>query len=94
MDQNGDAPPNSKSELWIIDAKEMREVVCKIKLPRRVPYGLHGSWFSEAQIANQRQVETIRSLPVLKHKNDVVQENGAIMDVWMGVRQWILDIVG
>lgn len=94
LDSNGDAPPYSKSELWIIDAKEMREVVCKIKLPQRVPYGLHGSWFSETQISNQRQVDTIRSLPILKSNKSGGSESGVMMDVWMGARQWMLDVVG
>jgi len=35
--------PGSGSELWIIDAKTMwkgpSSVVCKLKLPQRVPYG-------------------------------------------------------
>lgn len=35
--------PGTGSELWIIDAKTMyagmRAVVCRIKLPQRVPYG-------------------------------------------------------
>ena len=42
------------SELWIIDARSMRTVVGKIKIPQRVPYGLHGNWFSKQDIENQR----------------------------------------
>ncbi|KAK3985674.1 retinal pigment epithelial membrane protein [Cladorrhinum sp. PSN332] len=41
-------------ELWVIDAKRMQEVVARIKLPQRVPYGFHGAWFSEEEIERQR----------------------------------------
>lgn len=49
------------SELWILDAAligrerfDGEAVVGRVKLPQRVPYGLHGTWLSEAQIARQR----------------------------------------
>ncbi|KAI1431138.1 retinal pigment epithelial membrane protein [Xylaria sp. CBS 124048] len=48
------------SELWVIDATNMKDVVAKIHLPQRVPYGFHGTWFSEEEIASQRAVEAIR----------------------------------
>jgi len=57
---NGDAPSTAYSELWIIDAKGMKDVLCKVQLPQRVPYGLHGSWFPEKAIAEQREVESYR----------------------------------
>jgi carotenoid cleavage dioxygenase-like enzyme len=57
----GEAPDTARSELWIIDAKEMKEVVAKVRLPQRVPYGLHGNWFSEEMIQEQRPVEKMRS---------------------------------
>ena len=63
---DGECKSNAKSELWIIDARNMTDVVAKVKLPQRVPYGLHGSWFSETDIAGQRPFETIRSLPSSK----------------------------
>jgi carotenoid cleavage dioxygenase-like enzyme len=47
-------PPSAVSELWILDARNMRDVVCRIKLPQRVPYGLHGRWFSEEEVVGQR----------------------------------------
>lgn len=56
-------PLSAFSELWIIDAKSMKDVVAKVQLPQRVPYGLHGNWFSAQQVRNQRPVERIRSLP-------------------------------
>lgn len=60
----GMARDDASSELWIIDAKDMKDVVCRIKLPQRVPYGLHGNWFTESMIQNQRDVVDVRSLPV------------------------------
>ncbi|KAF1808909.1 retinal pigment epithelial membrane protein [Eremomyces bilateralis CBS 781.70] len=50
----GDAPRGAASELWILDATEMKDVVAKIQLVQRVPYGLHGEWFTEEQIRGQR----------------------------------------
>ncbi|KAJ9118149.1 hypothetical protein QFC22_004052 [Naganishia vaughanmartiniae] len=48
------------SELWIIDAKTMyagmKAVVCRIKLPQRVPYGLHGVFVPPEQIRKQRNL--------------------------------------
>ncbi|KAK8121875.1 retinal pigment epithelial membrane protein [Apiospora sp. TS-2023a] len=44
----------ARSELWVIDARNMTDVVARIKLPQRVPYGLHGRWYSEAEIRGQR----------------------------------------
>jgi len=96
LDDSGDAGPNAKSELWIVDAREMKEVVCKVQLPQRVPYGLHGNWFSEQEILNQRPIETIRHLPVSKVKVPDVDdvEEGIWMDAWLGIRKWMLDVVG
>lgn len=53
----GEVLPGAASELWIIDAKEMRDVVCRVKLPQRVPYGLHGTLFTEEQIAAQKPID-------------------------------------
>lgn len=44
------------SQLWILDAADMRTVVCKMDLPARVPYGLHGNWFDEEMVRGQRGV--------------------------------------
>jgi carotenoid cleavage dioxygenase-like enzyme len=100
LDDYGNAPPRAKSELWIINAKDIKTVVVRVTLPQRVPYGLHGNWFSEEEIANQRPIETIRHLPVAKAKAKVidgpeVQEVTSVwLDMWMGVRRWLLDVVG
>jgi carotenoid cleavage dioxygenase-like enzyme len=62
LDQNGECRSDSKSELWVVDAKTMDNVICKIQLPTRVPYGLHGNWFSEEHIKRQREVMTLRAV--------------------------------
>ncbi len=46
--------PGATSELWVVDARTMRRVVTRVQLPQRVPYGLHGSFFTEQQIQSQR----------------------------------------
>jgi carotenoid cleavage dioxygenase-like enzyme len=65
LDESGECRPDAKSELWIVDARNMKTVIGKVLLPQRVPYGLHGNWFPEKQILHQRPVETIRHLPEL-----------------------------
>ena len=63
LDKEGKCPAYARSELWIIDAKSMSDVVAKIHLPQRVPYGLHGTWFTEEEIRNQRPIANIRTVP-------------------------------
>ncbi len=53
----GEVLPGATSELWIIDAREMKTVVARVKLPQRVPYGLHGTLFTEDQIAQQNPID-------------------------------------
>lgn len=60
LNAEGECDENATSELWIIDARTMKDVVAKVKLPQRVPYGLHGAWFSEAQIREQRRYQAVR----------------------------------
>ncbi|KAI1282878.1 retinal pigment epithelial membrane protein [Xylaria sp. FL0933] len=60
LDARGECAEDAVSELWIIDAKAMRDVVARVRLPQRVPYGLHGAWFSEDDILRQRAVESLR----------------------------------
>lgn len=61
----GDGMPktDAKSELWVIDAKNMTDVVAKVRLPQRVPYGFHGIWVSQEDIDGQRPIKTLRSRP-------------------------------
>lgn len=60
LDEEGECRPDATSELWVLDARDMQTVVCKVELATRVPYGLHGNWFTEEDIAQQRQVEKLR----------------------------------
>ena len=62
LDTSGECGPEAKSELWIIDAKDMKTVVARVHLTQRVPYGLHGSFFNEQKVKSQRPIDTIRSI--------------------------------
>lgn len=55
--KSGEALPTAYSELWIVDARDMATVVARVALPARVPYGLHGKWFSREEMAAQESVE-------------------------------------
>ena len=61
-EESAECMEGAKSELWIIDAKGMREVVARIRLPQRVPYGFHGAWFGEEEVLGQRGVEKLRKI--------------------------------
>ncbi|KAH6620190.1 carotenoid oxygenase [Boeremia exigua] len=63
LGEDGECREDAKSELWVLDAQTMARVECKIQLPTRIPYGLHGNWFTEEQIARQKSVEKVRALP-------------------------------
>jgi len=84
LDSDGEVPLDddpvhrAKSELWIIDAKDMTTIIGRVKLPQRVPYGLHGSFFPEEEIRNQRPVETMRTV-----KTNTVQTNA----IWREMRE-------
>lgn len=82
---DGECRPDARSELWIIDAKNMKDVVARIQLPQRVPYGLHGNWYSEEEIMNQRPIERLRSLP----EPGNAEGGSKAWKIWMGLRRWI-----
>ncbi|KAJ5903306.1 carotenoid cleavage dioxygenase 1 [Penicillium tannophilum] len=60
LDMDGNALDNARSELWIIDATGMQDLIARVLLPQRVPYGLHGSWFSMEEISKQQPVDSYR----------------------------------
>ncbi|RBR25650.1 uncharacterized protein FIESC28_01613 [Fusarium coffeatum] len=91
---NGDCPPTSMSELWIVDAQNMSDVVAKVKLPQRVPYGLHGTWFSAQDIEEQRAVETLRSLDEVEVKKQDWVNGGSVARSWMAMREKLERAVG
>lgn len=59
---DGECREDAVSELWIIDARTMKDVVARVHLPQRVPYGLHGAWFTEDEVRGQRAYSGIRTL--------------------------------
>jgi carotenoid cleavage dioxygenase-like enzyme len=77
---DGECRPDAKSELWVINAKDMKTVVGRVYLTQRVPYGLHGNFFSEQQVKSQRPVETIRAI---KRKEQTDREQGGF---WPAIR--------
>ena len=81
---DGECKPDAVSELWIIDAKGMRDVVAKVRLPQRVPYGFHGNWFGEQEVRSQRDVkeEGLRRIKGADEWRDGVKEK---------VGGWIID---
>ncbi|KXL45605.1 hypothetical protein M433DRAFT_246871 [Acidomyces richmondensis BFW] len=80
------SPLRAKSELWIIDAKGMKDIVCRVHLPQRVPYGLHGTWFSEEQIQSQRPVHSVRTTSKARQ--------GKEQNAWMRIRDCIETLLG
>lgn len=61
VDDDGTAPNDSQSQLWIIDARDMKTIVGRIVLPQRVPYGFHGRWFNRDEIEKQRPFASLRT---------------------------------
>lgn len=80
----GECRPDAVSELWIIDARTMKEVVAKVKLPQRVPYGLHGAWFSDDEVRDQRPFQGVRTLEGEAEENAYTRS----------FRSWIERLVG
>ena len=85
LDEDGECRTDAHSELWIIDAREMKTVVAKVVLPQRVTYGLHGGFITEQQVLNQRPVETIRGIKQL---------NDRPRGWWPGIRRRMEALVG
>lgn len=86
--EDGECKPDAKSELWVIDAKNMTDVVARVHLPQRVPYGLHGNWFSEAEVQGQRPVDSVRAMPAREGKGSAGSTSPA-WKIWMAVRTMI-----
>ena len=84
LGEDGECMLDAKSELWIIDAKNMNDIVAKVHLPQRVPYGLHGNWFSEEEIQGQRPVKCSRSL---SNNTESQQSNSPVWRSWLALRK-------
>ena len=75
---NGDAPEDSRSQLYVIDASLVgvhppsRAVVAILDLPSRVPYGLHSNFITAEQIESQ----LIAKNPAVAIIQDVVLTEG------------------
>lgn len=85
LDSTGECTLGARSELWIIDARDMKSLVGRVYLPQRVPYGLHGNWFPEEQVQNQRPVETLR---MVQSATEGAQSASLLWKCWMRLRQW------
>ncbi|KFH47490.1 Carotenoid 9,10(9',10')-cleavage dioxygenase-like protein [Hapsidospora chrysogenum ATCC 11550] len=78
LDEEWECREGAKGELWIIDARNMRDVAARVKLPQRVPYGLHGSWFSEGEILAQRPHGSVRDAGAVVSKRTVWKWEGIL----------------
>lgn len=86
LDAAGECSSRATSELWIIDARNMKALVGRVYLPQRVPYGLHGSWFPEEQVENQRPVKSLR---VVRSAADEADKVLLLWKCWMRGRRWL-----
>lgn len=80
LDEEGECEEEAVSELWVIDARNMKDVIARIRLPQRVPYGLHGAWFPEEDILSQRTVGAVRR-ETTKEELDVSSRLSRMRDV-------------
>ena len=82
---DGECLPDAKSELWVIDAKDMKTVVARIFLPQRVTYGLHGSFITEQQVLSQRPIESIRGMrEQLPDRHGLWYRTRRQLETWIG----------
>lgn len=84
LDSRGECIEEARSELWIIDARSMNKVIAKVKLPQRVPYGLHGNWFSEQDIDDQRPYAAIRKLHAEHEGSGLLVAFRDMVECWVG----------
>ncbi|KAK5717180.1 hypothetical protein LTR15_009069 [Elasticomyces elasticus] len=87
LDARGDVPADdgaerARSELWVLNARDMKTVIARVKLPQRVPYGLHGNWFTADQIHSQRGFEALRTVDAVRHTEEV-------RGLWGATRRWM-----
>lgn len=98
LDEEGHPTPHARSELWVMDAELIGEgrnweavVVCRIRLPARVPYGLHSTFINADQIQNQRSGPINAKLDQKKSRTRIRK----IMAWWLtGWSIWLLPVLG
>nr|POE89993.1 carotenoid 9,10(9',10')-cleavage dioxygenase 1 [Quercus suber] len=92
----GDVPDDANatlrahSELWIVNARDMSTLVARVHLPQRVPYGLHGTWFTKEQIGAQRAVHELRTTRDVRSPTVEPGRSGW----WMTGRRWVERMLG
>ncbi|KFA55900.1 hypothetical protein S40293_06921 [Stachybotrys chartarum IBT 40293] len=84
LDEDGECRYNATSELWVIDAKGMEDIVARIKLPQRVPYGLHGNWYTEEDIRQQRPFEATRQVEGIPAEESLWSGVCSMAEQWLG----------
>lgn len=82
--EDGTCGVDTVSELWIIDATTMRDVVARVKLPQRVPYGLHGAWFPEEEVKGQRPFTVSRSVEDDEEESATSRRVRTMVERWVG----------
>lgn len=80
----GECREGAASELWVIDARTMRDVVARVKLPQRVPYGLHGTWFTEEEVRYQRPFTGLRTLDREREQGAFLCSIRDMIEHWIG----------
>ncbi|KAI3392292.1 hypothetical protein diail_5900 [Diaporthe ilicicola] len=84
LDADGECDGDAVSELWIIDAMNMKDIVARVQLPQRVPYGLHGSWFPEEEINAQRPFTALRTLGDQQQGGAFSRSLRGMVEHWLG----------
>lgn len=93
LDAHGRCPDGNvviSSELWIIDARSIHHVVARVRLPQRVPYGFHGAWFGERDIAAQRPFDRVREMAAAEGWGEADTGGAdATPAAWLGLGRWL-----
>jgi carotenoid cleavage dioxygenase-like enzyme len=86
------SPHRAHSELWVLSARDMKTLIARVRLPQRVPYGLHGAWFGKEEVDGQRGVESFRvAIDDARHADD---EKSWMGEAWSMVRASVEEMLG
>jgi carotenoid cleavage dioxygenase-like enzyme len=86
------SPHRAHSELWVLSARDMTTLIARVRLPQRVPYGLHGAWFGKEEVDGQRGVESFRT--AIDGARHVDGERSWIGEAWSMIRGSIEEALG